>query len=308
MKEAPEATMGAGTQAPQHWSAEDKAMFAKQSPEAQQWLLARHKAMEGDNTRNSQALAEMKRRFEPIDQIFAPHRERLTQTGQSESDVVRNLLAAQLFLEQKPEEGLIWLAQNLNVDLRKVAGKLGGTANPDADDDPFGTLHPKVAEAFKMLTSKVEHFETQAQRAEREAAEQAQHQLHQSITEFREAKNASGELLYPHIADQEVTATMAALIKSGNVNIEQCGGLIPALKTAYEKAIYAVPGTRDALLKAEKAASEKKAADERARQVDKARKAGVSVSGASTSAASPVSRGSVGATLRETAREMGWNV
>lgn len=295
-----------GLQPPQHWSAEDKAMFAKQSPDAQKWLMARHKAMEGDNTRNSQALSEYKKRFEQVEQIFAPHRDRLQASGQTEADVVRNLLAAQLFLEKDPITGLKWLAQNLKVDLKQLID--GAQPADGGEDDPFGTLHPKVAETLKSLTDKVGQFETAAQQAQREAAERGSRELQQTIQEFTTSKNDAGEPLYPHMENDEVRTTMSALIKSGRVDIAKCGGVAPALKTAYEMAVYAVPGTRDALLKAAKAAEEKKAADERARAVQKAKKAGVSVSGASTSAAPSTSKGSVRATLLDTAREAGWSV
>ena len=43
---------------PQHWPAEKKELFRSQTPEAQQFLLERHKAMEGDYTRKTQELAQ----------------------------------------------------------------------------------------------------------------------------------------------------------------------------------------------------------------------------------------------------------
>jgi hypothetical protein len=43
---------------PQHWPEEKKQLFRAQSPEAQQFLLERHKAMEGDYTRKTQELAQ----------------------------------------------------------------------------------------------------------------------------------------------------------------------------------------------------------------------------------------------------------
>ena len=43
---------------PQHWSEEHKATFREQSPEARQFLLDRHRQMEGDYTQKTQQLAQ----------------------------------------------------------------------------------------------------------------------------------------------------------------------------------------------------------------------------------------------------------
>jgi hypothetical protein len=283
-------------------------MFAKQSPEAQKWLLARHKEMEADNTRNSQQVAEYKRRYEPMEQIFAPHRERLAAVGQTEADVTRNLLAAQMFLEKEPIQGLRWLAQNLKVDLRQLVDGANGAQPAGDDDDPFATLDPRVAATIKQLNDKIGTIEGTFEQSKRAQAEQAQRSLQQSIQDFTTAKDDRGEPLYPHVQNESVRTTMSALIKTGLVDIEKCGGIVPALKAAYDKAVYAVDETRDALLQNAREAEAKKAADERARQVQKAKKAGVSVSGASTSGASSTSKGSVRATIQEAARQQGWTV
>lgn len=292
---------------PKHWKAEDKAMFSKQTPEAQKWLLSRHKEMEADNTRNSQQVAEYKRRYEPMEQIFAPHRERLASVGQTEADVTRNLLAAQVFLEKDPVQGIRWLMQNLGVDSKQLSAADNGQQAED-DDDPFATLDPRVAAHIKALNEKVGTIEGSFEQGRRAQSEQAQRSLQQSIQDFTSATDAAGAPQYPHIQNESVRTTMSALIKSGIVDIEKCGGIAPALKAAYDKAVYSVDETRDALLQNAREAEAKKAADERTRQVNKAKKAGVSVSGASTSSASSASQGSVRSTVRDAARQQGWTV
>ena len=51
-------------EAPQHWSQQDREFFTRQTPEAQQWLLQRHRSMEGDYTRKQQEAAEWRRQNE----------------------------------------------------------------------------------------------------------------------------------------------------------------------------------------------------------------------------------------------------
>ena len=46
-----------GIEAPEHWAVEDREMFGKQTPEAQDWLLGIYKGMESAHTKRSQEIA-----------------------------------------------------------------------------------------------------------------------------------------------------------------------------------------------------------------------------------------------------------
>ena len=295
----------AGPQPPQHWSKADKDEFLSHDAKGREWLLKRHQSMEGDYTRRVQALAEEKRRYGQFDEIFAPHKDRLAATGQSEADVVRNVIAAQVYLEQNPVEGLKWLAQNLGVDLKTLT--IDGAAAPaDADGDPFDALDPKIANVLKGVMGDVgaikQTFEQQQVTARNEAARG----LQRSMTEFTAAKNEAGEPAYPHLANDEVRNTMAALIRTGQVDIEKSGGIVPALKVAYDRAVYAVPSTREALVQSEWETRQKKAAGASAERVKQARRAGVSLSGSGSSGAASSDGKSIKDLLKEAAQERGF--
>src|SRR6516165_3120139 len=66
---------------PSNWSDTDKDLFKTLPDPARKFLLDRHRAMEADHTRKTQSIAELKREYEPVEEIFAPYREVMRQRG-----------------------------------------------------------------------------------------------------------------------------------------------------------------------------------------------------------------------------------
>lgn len=85
--------------APQHWPDKDKALFTKLDQSTKQWLLQRHKEMEGNYTKKSMEIAEERKRYGELSQAFAPYRQDLEKLGLSETQAVNELL--RLYKEQQ---------------------------------------------------------------------------------------------------------------------------------------------------------------------------------------------------------------
>ena len=68
---------------PAHWAAEHQEMFRAQTPEAQAFLMERHKSMEGAYTQRNQEMAEYERQLQPIGQAIGKWQGYLNQVGQA---------------------------------------------------------------------------------------------------------------------------------------------------------------------------------------------------------------------------------
>jgi hypothetical protein len=72
-EEPPPAAVSA-LEPPSNWKPADKDMFKTLPEPARQFLLERHRAMHASHTRKMQAIAKLKREYEPVEQVFAVER------------------------------------------------------------------------------------------------------------------------------------------------------------------------------------------------------------------------------------------
>jgi hypothetical protein len=265
---------------PQHWPEADKAMFRSQTPEAQAWLMQRHKAMEADNTRNSQTLASERKGFEATREYikpFWPTLEQIEKEGQQRNFTVAQALdsfwTTYKALHKDPTTAISALAKQYGADLSKLTP--GGGKPAEGGDDSYvdpqlKSRDDKIAALEKQINDLTGTFKG------REEAEQAHLRTEASaeVSRMREAKSEDGQPLYPHF--EEVRGKMSQIAAQGFVG---------SLAELYDEACWAVPTVRSKRLDAEadkrnSAAEAKRKADadaaEKARKeaVDKARKHG----------------------------------
>lgn len=226
-------------EAPQHWPSEKREMFSKLPPEAQTFILDRHKEMESDYTRKTTELAEQRKPLEEFSRLFEPYKQQLELAGRTPAQVTQQLLAAQSFLERNPIEGLKWLAQSYKVDLSALL--------PPKEDE---YTDPTV------LALKQELNQLKSQLQQREQAVQSQNaaEVQRVITEFQSAKNADGTAKYPHF--ESLKPLMGPLVAQGKT-----------LEEAYELTSYTLPEVRERIAseaaKAAQAEALKKAEEDR---------------------------------------------
>lgn len=252
-----EAPVVPAVEAPQHWAAVDKERFAKLPPDGQQFLLDRHKAMEGDYTRRMQEIAPLRKSVEQ----WQPY---LQQLGATPEQAFQALISAEYTLRQgtpeQKQQALQQLAQDYGITL-------GQTAQPAADE----YVDPQVA-ALKQELEQIKAWKTSRDQAEHQMRQQQQERetqtLQRQIEDFATAKDEAGAPAHPHF--EAVKATMAALIGSGQA---------PDLKAAYDMAVYANPSIRQQILTAQQDAAVKKAAEEAKAKAQKANTAAASITG-----------------------------
>jgi len=258
--------------APKHWPKEEQEIFNAWDANVQHQVMDRYKAMEGDYTKKTQALAKYKKRNESLDEIYGPFRDDFQRAGMDEVAATRQLLAAHKYLREDPQQALKWLAQSYGVDLKAVNDD---TAIEDEYADPqMKAMQQQIAQLQGTITNQ----QQQAQNMQKQ-------EVQAMIDNFQTAKDADGNLKHPHF--DVVQNQMSGLISSG---------VAKDIASAYEMAVYANPETRAKVLD-EKVKKETKQ-EVKAEAVQKAKKQQrVNVKGSGTPSNSAVPSGM---TLNET--------
>ena len=258
--------------APKHWPKEEQEIFNAWDANVQHQVMDRYKAMEGDYTKKTQALAKYKKRNESLDEIYGPFRDDFQRAGMDEVAATRQLLAAHKYLREDPQQALKWLAQSYGVDLTAVNDD---TATEDEYADPqMKAMQQQIAQLQGTITNQ----QQQAQNMQKQ-------EVQAMIDNFQTAKDADGNLKHPHF--DVVQNQMSGLISSG---------VAKDIESAYEMAVYANPETRAKVLD-EKVKNETKQ-EVKAEAVQKAKKQQrVNVKGSGTPSNSAIPSGM---TLNET--------
>ena len=208
---------------PQHWPKNFKESFEKLPVEAQHLLYDRHKELEGDYTKKTQGVAKYRKRQEALDEIMKPYLADFQRAGMDEIGAVRQLFAAHDYLRKDPKQAIQWLAKNYGVDMSEVG--------MDTAEDEYAD--PQV-KALQQQVAQLQGFLNQQQQTQMQSVQQDTQSM---IDKFASAKDADGNLKYPHF--EEVRDRMGVLIQ---------GNQAQDLESAYEMAIYADPKLRQSLM------------------------------------------------------------
>lgn len=269
------------------WKVADREMLAKQTPEAQAFLMRRYKEMEGDYNKKTQALGTFKAEFEPIAQMLAPYREQMAAKNftphslvQAWANVEKRLAAG----GDEPYNVITGLVQGYNLDRGKVATALGLTLPPRqatngaAAETPAEqtssapiTLPPELTQRLDGLSKTVNDLTEAQKQAMARARAAAEQNAENEAERFRSAKDAKGNLLHPYIDDVE--ADMLAMMQAKVASRQP----IPSMQELYDQAVWANPSTRESLLSAREWAAEQARKDQERAHAAAARKAAVSV-------------------------------
>ena len=287
--EKPTEEVATGLTPPDNWPGADKELFNKQPPEAKEFLLRRYKEMEGDYTRKTMEVANLRREYEPVANMFAPHREMMAAAGHTPETLVRAWYDVERGLQEGRAIPIIKsLVDGYKVDRAQLAAALGlsGTGAPGtvAPPAPDGTAAaPLPPEVQNKLAQFDQFMQTQTQQqaaAQQRAQQEATTRVVSLIDNFKTAKDDKGNLLHPHF--DAVEEHMARLTLAAKTR----GEVIPPLDELYDQAVWANPSTRELAMSAKTAATEAqrqadaaKAAQEARAKAEKARRANSPVTG-----------------------------
>ena len=214
---------------PPGWGPETAEEWRTLSPTLQQQIVKRQKELQSSFTKTTQDFAEIKGFHDELRPIVQKYERDVTLQGLSVPQAVGKLFELQKFSQENPAEYLKWAAKSLGVDLQ-------GLHEPDSMDE---FLDPEVS------TLKTQLSQTQQQLNGLLQAQQSQQQnsLIQTVEQFSQSKDASGEPAYPYF--EKVQAKMMALLPSTQ------GSPTERLKEAYEQAVWLDPEIRNGLISAQ---------------------------------------------------------
>lgn len=264
--EEPEATPEA-ISAPDNWATADKDTFSalsemgEQGKAAQEFLLTRHKAMEGDYTHKSQQNAEAMRDYEPIQAMFEPYKDQLAAQGLTPATQVQQWAQVAQNLASDPRGTIQWLANQNNVDMADIEAP------------------PQVSPEISGLQAELNALKNSITQRETQDRESRLNRVTSQITDFSEMKTEAGELAHPYFAD--VMDEIVAL-----ATVERQAGREPDLSAMYDKAVWMNTSTRGKVISSQRQAEEAKRLEGARQKAAKAKQAGSSINGA-PSGASP---------------------
>lgn len=212
----------AGLDAPEDWSETDRAAFGTLTPQAQEFVLRRHREMQSDYTSKTQAIADLEKAFEPYQQHLDMQR-------LGRADAVKYLLSAHQALQRDPVSTLAWLAKGQIRDpavgrslVKKLVSDLGLGSVGGEDDSSFDEdqedPRSKLAEEFRGELAGLKE----------DIARRDQEQVVAYVQAWGAETDAKGAPLRPHF--EQVRNAMSVLITNG---------LAQDLDEAYAKATRA---------------------------------------------------------------------
>lgn len=256
------------------WSDEFKTKFSKLDRDSQQFLLDRHRDMEGDTTRKTQEIAETRKRYERLDEVLKPYDEIAKRQGADLAPHVAQALQLYMQVQRDP----LSVVRNY-VAANKLTPEQLGLVGADPNEDP----------AIGSLRAQLEQTQRELANLRQGQVQQSDSQLTEKIQAFKDAKDESGNPKHPHF--DKLRLLMAPLVEQGK-----------SLDEAYEATVWTIPEVRQA---AEKAALEK-AEKEAKKEADKARMEKVrKAKTAETLPASDADKGTGRKTLKEVGGWMG---
>lgn len=289
---APEATpapVDGKVEAPSNWAKADKERFAEWPEPAQKQFLERFKAQEADYTRKTMEVAELKREYAPVEEMFAPYKQQLRQQGRTPSSIIRDWANAEAALSNPAtrDNAILGLIRGYNVDISKLAGLQ--QTQPVAPIDPANMteqqqldalLNPYLKQALSPYEQQVKQLQAQlaqAQQFQNNTVRGQQQQVLQSVQNevetFANAKDSQGTLLHPYFRDVE--NDMAAIM----AGLHSMGRSVPAMEELYQQAVRANPSTYERLTAQQRVAADVARTQEARAKSVQARRAGSSVNG-----------------------------
>ena len=295
-------------QAPEHWSAEDKAAFSKLAPEGQQFLLRRHGDMEAEFTRKSQTSAgavQFAQALAPVftDPLIAGDMQKAglnpAQLIQQWGGFHRRAVSPNL---QDRFGLLVEVTERMGLDPARIFVALNqppplppGLTEADIKDPAVKFFADHLGRTTNDLNALRGELQ-QMRAAEAKAREDAGVSYARSnIDHFADEKGPDGRPLRPHF---DAVLPMVIDMFKANPNRD--------LTEVYDAACWAHPGVRKQLLAAERQTVQSQASAAKARVALRGNARGLTGPVARPNGADGPSKGSIRDVIERSADEVGY--
>jgi len=246
------AAQARSNQAPEHWSAEDKATFAKLPQEGQAFLLKRHGEMEAEFTRKAQASAGAVQFTQALGPVFTDQRiqSSLQQMGLNPVQAIHEWAGLHVrAMSPNPQDKfsvLVDLTERMGLDPARIFTALNRSPLPEGLSeaelrDPavkfFADRLGQTTSELNALRSEVQGHWARENQARAQASEQ---HAKQNIDQWADEVGNDGKPLRPHF-----NAVLPIILDLYRANPQR------NLAEAYDAACWAHPDVRKQLLAAE---------------------------------------------------------
>lgn len=254
---------------PEKWPANVRAKLEeihKANPEYAQFVLEQYSHFRGEAVRNQQyhekRIEKLATVQKQVEDLLAPGRQQRALAGIDDVGYIRNLVAAGDILDKNPKAGLKWLAQKYGVDLSNLDAQGGG--------------EPAIPPAIQQVMDRQARIEQALQQQYVGMEETRLNQASSWVNDFASQADPQGQPLYPHF-----DAVLPEIIV--NVQYQMQSGQQVDVKAAYDRAIR----MNDQVWLKEQSrtseASRNEAKTRAKREIEDAKRAGLSVSGSGAS-------------------------
>jgi hypothetical protein len=209
------------------WTDEYKQLFGGLDRQSQQFLLDRHQDVESHLTKETQSLAESRRRYEKLDEVLNPYFEALRPKGVDLEPHIANALQAYFAYQQNPLE-----------TIQTLMNTAGLTADQFIEDE-------HVDPSIRALRTELQNTQRELASLKSQPLEQQESDAQRQLENFTTATNDDGSKKYPHF--DQVRSVMAPLVNDGM-----------SMEDAYNRALWMLPEHQ----KSQMDAAERKAKDE----------------------------------------------
>jgi uncharacterized protein YwlG (UPF0340 family) len=233
-------------QAPANWSAEDRAVFEKQTPEGKAFLLRRHSEMEGDYQKRVQAAAFSNQFVQAVSPVFNDPQiaESLRQEGRTPIEAVYQWAGFHkraLSPDLKERVTLLFdLANRMQIDPAAVFGLSATPVGGLSKEDLANPAVKKIADTVGQTSARIQALEAELQRRSQQEAQAIVDHKRLEIDAFADQKNADGSLAHPHF-DHFLPVIMEHYRVNPELSIQDC----------YDRAIGPVRSGLEAQLKSQ---------------------------------------------------------
>jgi len=296
-------------QVPEHWSAEDKATFAKLPPEGQSFLLKRHGEMEAEFTRKSQASAGAVQFTQALAPVFKDPAiaASLKQAGVHPVQAIQEW-ATWHKMGSSPDQQekfklLVGLTQRMGLDPARIFSALSnqpppippGLTEEDLKDPAVRLIADHLGRSeskFQALEGQLKQREQQEQQAR---AAWGIRNARQGIDGFADEKAKDGRPLRPHF-DAVLPIILDMFKANPNRNLAE----------TYDAACWAHPEVRKQLLQAENFRHQSQNDVAKARIAARGNTRGVTTPVARPNGADGPSKGGIRDAIERSADEVGF--
>jgi hypothetical protein len=294
-------------QAPEHWSAEDKATFAKLPQEGQAFLLKRHGEMEAEFTRKAQASAGAVQFTQSLAPVFNDRRvqQSLQQMGINPTQAIQEWAGLHVRAmspnQQDKFNVLVDLTERMGLDPARIFSALNrssipeGLAEADLKDPAVKFFADKLGQTTNELNTLRNEQRQRWAQLDQARADMGQQNAKAGIDSFADEKGPDGKPLRPHF-----DAVLPILLDLYRAN--------PArnLVEAYDQACWAHPDVRKQLLAAEQQRVQSRHDVEKAKIAQRGNTRGLTSSAVRPPGHAGPSQGSLRDAIEHSAEEVGF--